>query len=442
MLHRFRTKVIVRVTILLGLITGLAFSLAESNWLVAGFIALFTGVAVGNLIFFVNQTNRDLANFFSSVKYNDFTTTGSAGHQGDHFNELHKGFNLVNRKFQEIRAEKEANHQFMQTIVEHINIGLLCVNENGDVILMNKALQRLLHKSYLVHLDGLSAIDESLEKMVRSLRPGDRELVKLNIEIKLLQLAIQYEEIKLNRQLIRLYSFQNIQGELEAQELEAWQKLIRILTHEIMNSVAPIASLSSTLREIVNGSGELDEGALGMVRNSLGVIQKRSEGLLDFTETYRSLTRVPPPKFQLIDGKALLQETHTLFVPEMKEKKIDFILHLPPGDVNFQGDPNLLEQVLINLIKNAKDAVLDVDNPRVDLHLQKSANEKVMVMVADNGSGIPPEAMEQIFVPFYTTKKEGSGIGLSLSRQILRLHKGTIEAQSETGKGTVFTISI
>ena len=281
-----------------------------------------------------------------------------------------------------------------------------------------------------------------MEKMVRSLRPGDRELVKLNIENKLLQLAIQYEEIKLNRQLIRLYSFQNIQGELEAQELEAWQKLIRILTHEIMNSVAPIASLSSTLREIVNGSGELDEGALGMVRNSLGVIQKRSEGLLDFTETYRSLTRVPPPKFQLIDGKALLQETHTLFVPEMKEKKIDFILHLPPGDVNFQGDPNLLEQVLINLIKNAKDAVLDVDNPRVDLHLQKSANEKVMVMVADNGSGIPPEAMEQIFVPFYTTKKEGSGIGLSLSRQILRLHKGTIEAQSETGKGTVFTISI
>ncbi len=442
MLLHFRTNVIVRVGILLGLITGLAFSLADSNWLVAGFIALFTAIAVGNLIFFVNQTNRDLANFFASVRYNDFTTTGSAGHKGEHFGELHQGFNLVNRKFQEIRAEKEANHQFLQTIVEHINIGLLCVNNNEEVILMNKALQRLLHKSYLVNLEGLKAVDSGLGQVIGAMKPGDRELVKLNVDNKLLQLAIQYEEIKLHRELIRLFSFQNIQGELEAQELEAWQKLIRILTHEIMNSVAPIASLSSTLREIVNGHGELDEGALGMVRNSLGVIQKRSEGLLDFTETYRSLTRVPPPKFQLIEGKALLQEAHTLFLPEMKEKKIEFNLHLPPAEANFQGDPNLLEQVLINLIKNAKDAVKEQDIPRIDLHLQKQDTGKVLIMVADNGVGIPPEAMEQIFVPFYTTKKEGSGIGLSLSRQILRLHKGTIEARSEEGKGTVFTIAI
>ena len=428
--------------ILLLLVAGLIISFEKEFYLTTIFVAVILAIAVGNLIHYVNQTNRDLANFFEQVKYNDFTTTGSARHKGESFGELHDGFNLINRKFQDIRAEKEANHQFLYTIVEHIDVGLMSIDQEGQVILMNKALKSMLRKSYLINLEGLKSIDDQLYETVKHMKAGDRELVKLNIKNKLLQLSIQSIDLTLNKEDFRLITFQDIQSELEEQELVAWQKLIRILTHEIMNSVAPIASLSSTIKGVLSANGDLDKEMTERITSSVGVIQKRSEGLLDFTETYRSLTRIPPPKFQLIDGKSLLQETFTLFKSDLETYQIQFNLHLPPGEVTFYGDPNLLEQVLINLVKNAMDAVKEEDAPQIDVYMQMQTNRKVTIQVIDNGPGISQEMMEQIFVPFFTTKKEGSGIGLSLSRQIMQLHKGNIDVQSAEGEGTAFMLTI
>lgn len=442
MLYDFRLNIILRVLILLVLVAGLVLSFEKSFYLTTAFLGALMVILVSNLIYYVSQTNRDLANFFDQVKYNDFTATGSAKHKGESFGELHEGFNMINRKFQDIRAEKEANHQFLYTIVEHVDIGLLSVDQNEEIIMMNKALQAMLRKSYLIKLDGLKSIDNQLYDTVKQLKPGQRELVKVNIKNKLVQLAIQSINLTLNKEPFRLITFQDIQSELEEQELVAWQKLIRILTHEIMNSVAPIASLSSTIKDVLGSNGEIDDNTLDRIKNSVGVIQKRSEGLLDFTETYRSLTRVPPPKFQVVEGQELIKEVQTLFRPDLEKHQIEFKVNAPSDPVHFQGDPNLLEQVLINLVKNAMDAVKEKEAPKIVVTLQRAGQSKITIQIVDNGGGIPEDMMDQIFVPFFTTKDEGTGIGLSLSRQIMRLHKGSIEVQSETGVGTAVVLVV
>ena len=442
MLHKFKINITIRVTTIILLSAGIMVSLYYGFYLTTAFVTVLLIITVANMVHYVNQTNRDLANFFESVKYNDFVTNTSARHKGESFGELHSGLNLINSKFRDIRAEKEANHQFLQTIVEHIDIGLLCVNMKDEVVLMNKALQELLHKSYLTGINGLKKIDENLWKTVRDIKPGTRELVKLNVQNKLLQLSIQAVDITLQREPFRLISFQNIQNELEAQELMAWQKLIRILTHEIMNSVAPITSLSSTIHQMLNQNGQSVTSHIDKVKQSIEVIQKRSEGLLDFTETYRSLTRIPPPKFQVVDAKDLLEEVYTLMEPDLERHKVRFERHFPPSKVAFHGDPHLLEQVLINLVKNAIDAVKDRPDPKIIASTNAAGKGKILMQIIDNGVGISEEVMEQIFVPFYTTKEEGSGIGLSLSRQIIRMHKGNLELQSAPGEGTTVTIRV
>ncbi len=443
-LFRFHINVIFRVVIFLLLSGGIVTSLHFKFYLTTFFLTIFLVVAVVNLIKYVTQTNRDLANFLASVKYDDFTSNTSAQHKGKSFGELHSGFNLINRKFRDIRAEKEANHQFLQTMVEHINVGLLGINDKEEVILMNKSLQKMLHKSYLINLDGIGKVDKQLCKTVKELEPGQRELVKVNIQNNLLQLSISAVAITLKKESFRLISFQNIQNELEAQELIASQKLIRILTHEIMNSVAPIASLSSTINEMLNRPEKtVINGQLENIKRSIQVIQKRSEGLLDFTETYRQLTRIPPPKFQIVSAKSLINEVQTLLVLDFEKHRIRFEKQLPSGEeFSFQGDPHLLEQVLINLVKNAIDAVKDNKHPIIKASAFYTSDRKINIQIVDNGKGIPKDMMDQIFVPFFTTKTEGSGIGLSLSRQIVRMHKGNIDIQSTEGEGTLVTIRL
>lgn len=435
MLDKFRTNLIVRTLLMMGLMAAAIISYQKGYLFPAIVLTLLLLATLANVIYYITQTNRDLAHFFESIQYNDFTATSSSAHKGSSFGRLHDSLNMMSRKFQAIRAEKEANHQFLQTIVAHIDIGLLCYNEQEEIILMNKSLQHLLRKSYLINLDGLKKVDEGLWQTIKSLKPGDRELVKLNVENRLMQIAVQCIAFNMQHSKLRLISFQNIQSELEQNELSAWQKLIRILTHEIMNSVAPITSLSSTMMDMLNKQSQVENKQMEQLRNAMQVIQRRGEGLLNFTETYRTLTRIPPPNFQELDAEQLFHNVAALFQVEIEQNQVKLIYDIPPQAIPFQGDPVLLEQVLVNLIKNALEALKDI--PRASLILKASrVNGRTVLSIIDNGVGIPEDKMEQIFVPFYTTKKEGSGIGLSLSRQIMRLHKGSIELQSSPNAGT------
>ena len=268
-------------------------------------------------------------------------------------------------------------------------------------------------------------------------------MIKMTIQNRLLELSVSVADFKLREVPYKLISFQNIQKELEEKELDAWQKLIRILTHEIMNSVTPITSLASSINSLIaDNSKTLDEEEMEDIRDGIYAIQKRGEGLLHFTETYRSLTKIPPPKFQLVEAQPLLERLHILFKPVLKKYGVQLNLKLPSNMVVFIADVELIEQVIINLLKNAIEAAREVTNPTIEIRATKTNEGKTFIEIQDNGKGIPQEVLDKIFVPFFTTKKEGSGIGLSLSRQIMRLHKGNIDVNSVIGKGTVFTLSL
>lgn len=249
--HNFRIRLILWVVQLFGVLCALGYCLFKGQYYLSFFVGLLLIWVLVSLFRYIDRTNRDLAHFFNSIKYNDFTFDSGLEEKGESFAQLYEGFSLINKKFLEIRADQEAEHQFLQTLVGHVDIGLLCINGQGEIILMNQALQKLLHKSYLVKIQGLAKVHPQLFETVQNLEVGQRELLKINIQNKLLHLSIQCVEIVLRKDPYRLISFQNIQNELEEQELISWQKLIRILTHEIMNSVAPISSLSSTIQQVL-----------------------------------------------------------------------------------------------------------------------------------------------------------------------------------------------
>ena len=440
MLKQFKANIIFRLLFLIGMVLAFVYCYNNTEYYITMFIlAVLVLISFVDMVKYVDQTNRDFTAFLMGIKYDDFSATYSGKHKGKSFGEMYEAFNQINRKFLDIRSDKEAHSQYLQTIVENVDVGLLCLDGKDKVVLMNKKLQQMLKKPYLIDVYYLKSVDDHLFEVVKGLEHGDRELVKLNVNNKLLQLSVQAVEFKLRNEPFKLVSLQNIQSELEEQELISWQKLIRILTHEIMNSITPIVSLATTIDDMVQT--DMSDDDLQDVKQAMKTIERRSENLLRFTETYRNLTRVPPPNFELTDARAMIERTETLFKPIAKQEGVDLSITVPDNSIYLQADPGLIEQVLVNLTKNAIEAVKEKEGAKVTLNLQKQRDGKISITVADNGKGIEEIMLEQIFVPFFTTKKEGSGIGLSLSRQIMRMHKGNITVQSEEGEGTVFTLS-
>lgn len=443
MFKNFKANISLRILLLIGLVLAFVFLMNYTQFyitLVA--LGLLIMLTIWDLIRYTEQTNRDITAFLMGIKYNDFSVSFTGKHKGRSFGELYESFNQINEKFREIQAEKEAQFQYLQTIVETVNVGLLCFDKEGEILLINKALKMLLQKPYLVSAQSLQQVDQRLYEKVQEMETGDKELIKINIGNRLHQLSVQANEFKLRDSYYKLIAMQNIHSELEEQELSAWQKLIRILTHEIMNSVTPIVSLTSAIDDLLEQRDELTGEELTDFKNAIEAIQKRSEGLLHFTETYRSLTKIPTPKIQIVDGRMLIERLLALFKPSLNEKKITLRKFLPKTEIYLQADPELIEQVFINLLKNAIEAVREVPEPQISIHLLKDQKNNIVMQVSDNGPGIGPELLDQIFVPFFTTKKEGSGIGLSLSRQIIRMHKGSLDVHSVVGEGTVFTITL
>ncbi|MBN1111797.1 MAG: GHKL domain-containing protein, partial [Bacteroidales bacterium] len=280
------------------------------------------------------------------------------------------------------------------------------------------------------------------------LKPGENTLVKINEKDDLLQLVISGTEFKINDRVIILATIKNIQNELEEQEAESWQKIISVLTHEIMNSITPITSLSSTVSgmlKLTTSNGDdspvFDQETSEEIYMAVKTIHKRSSGLLDFVNTYRNLTRIPKPNFKIVRVGEVLSDLMPLFEHESKNSNIKINYSIEPDDLKFSIDTNQIEQVLINLINNAVNALSDNDNGVIQINSFLNKRGRVTVQVSDNGKGILPDVLDKIFIPFFTTKKQGSGIGLSLSRQIMRMHGGAINVHSELNVGTTFTLT-
>lgn len=437
-MQNFRLNLLLRTVLLIITIFLLAYIVLNTDFIVITFLV---GLGIIGLIFefihYVDKTNRDLASFLSAIKHDDYSTTFPDESRGKSFGKIYSELNKITDQFQRIRAEKEVQFQYLQTLVEHVEVGLLCFDLSGEVVLMNRALKQLLKKPHISSINGLSKTYPLLAQTFTRLKQGEKELITTYVEDEELELSIRLTEFKLQNKAYKLLSIQNILGELEARDIEAWQKLIRILTHEIMNSVTPIVSLTQTLQEMLQDIEELDEeGTISDAKEGLKAILHRSRGLLHFTEAYRDISRIPEPRFKELTLQQVLEHIQTLFEPKLTENGISFIVRIPGTNFTFQADPELLEQVLINLLQNAEDAVQTVANPVIELQGDRSESGQIFISIRDNGVGISRDVQDKVFVPFFTTKEKGSGIGLSLSRQIMQLHKGSLTLQSAPGMGS------
>ncbi len=395
---------------------------------------------------YISKTNRKLTRFLESVKYSDFASGFSADNKlGKSFKDLNIAFNQVLEAFRKARSEKEEHLLYLNTIVEHVSTGLISFDMDGKVELINATAKKFLKIETLRNIDDLIEKQSRLYKVLFDLPTGKSELFRLEGDI---QLSVTATEIILRGKKVKLVALQNIQPELQKKELEAWQNLTKVLRHEIMNSITPIASLTSTLKDVLmedlteaNGRYELNEEAVGDLQDGLKTIAGRSQGLIKFIDAYRDYTSIPLPQIKSIPIEGLFEHIAQLLKAEIRKSKVELIYHVEPKDMVLHADEELIEQVLINLIKNAIEAIGENKNPVIELKATYNELENPRITIRDNGHGVVREALEQIFVPFYTTKKSGNGIGLSLSRQIMQLHNGTLTVESELGVKTEFTLN-
>ena len=443
----FKVNVVLRV-LLICIFIGLLmyFLIIDKKYLRSVYLAVFLILSVLELLWYIDKSNRDFSSFLLALLQNDFSTTFSGKSKGKSFARLYSAYNQITQKFKDINADKELQHQYLLMLIRHINIGIISYDQDGNIHLINNAFKEIVDKPFINHIKVLDTISSVLYQTVYDIQPGQQQLVKLELHNELKELAVQASEFKVEYSTFKLVSLQNIAHQLDENETLAWQKLIRVLTHEIMNSVTPITSLTDTLHHIVKQKlakqETMDALTLEKINNGLMVINDRSKGLVNFTEAYKNLTRIPAPTFKKVNLSNLREQLSLLFKAKLSESNTHLRVNEIDPDLEILADPELLSQVLINLLKNAMEAVVNQENPSISMIIESHGEKSVIIKIKDNGPGIPPEILENIFIPFFTTKEGGSGIGLSISRQIIQLHKGVLTVDTKSGVGTVFTIMI
>jgi len=418
----------------------------NQKYVSAVIVAVAILIEIVELFRFTTVTNKKITKFLESIRYSDFSSSFSYDNNlGRSFKELNKAFNSVADAFRKERADKEEHLNYLNTVVQHVTTGLLSFDGDGKVGLMNSAARRFLNMPQIRNISEILAVNVTLYKKLKQMDPGEKALIRVNSE---LNLAIHATELILRGHSYKLIAMQNIHSELESKEVESWQNLTRVLRHEIMNSITPIASLTGTLNEILsedlkplgNDKFEISDESLSDLEEGLQTIENRSKGLVKFVDAYRDYTSIPKPKFGLIKIDELFDHICQLLKREFKEIGIDFHANTHFNNLEITADRELIEMVLINLLKNAKEAIKDTEEPKIELVARVDGERRVLLDVKDNGPGIIPEAQQRIFIPFYTTKKSGSGIGLALSRQIMQMHHGSLSVKSEPDLYTIFTL--
>jgi two-component system, NtrC family, nitrogen regulation sensor histidine kinase NtrY len=442
---RFNFLVILRLVLLIGNVILIAAILGDKRLFFNQIIlTLILILQIYDVIRFVNHTNREVTRFFLAIRHSDFSITFKQAHLGRSFKELYQSMVEVIDAYQQVKIEKEAQFHFLQMLVNQLHIGLIAF-EDEEITLINPTAENLLGVTGLKNWKLLKQINPSFTEEIENLGDNGKKLMELKTSAESRFISVNVSTLIILNKAQKLVTFQDINSEIEQKEIEAWHKLIRILTHEIMNSVTPISSLTETMQSLLEDrSGkqkdlpQITSENITDIRFALQTIQKRSDGLLHFIENYRKLTRVPKPKIQKINVRMFLESIENLMHHELQQKGI--ALRLKTQDNIFiEGDPALLEQVMINLIANSVHALDEQTHPAIIISAELQGQQAV-VSVADNGKGIHSKEISEIFTPFFSTRKEGSGIGLSLSKQIVSLHQGTIKVRSEKGVGTTMLL--
>jgi len=398
------------------------------------------------LIYYLNKTNRDLEHFFLSVTSNDSTIVFDHDNRNKSYSNLYKNLNNVNNVIEQARIEKIGQFEYLKQVVEHVGVGILSFDTEHKVHFFNPSGKEIFKISKLNSIYELDVIYPGLSQKLKNIKANHQQLLNIKSKEYELNLSIKLVEIVINNSTIKLFAFQNIQSELETKEVESWQKIIRVLTHEIMNSVSPINSATTSISRLFIDNdapinpNDINEDTINKTLKGMKIIEQRSSGMLRFVQKFRDLTLLPEPQKSIVKIKDLYQTIETLFKSELEDKKIDIHFASTLSTLSINADKTQIEQVLINLLKNAIESLAHSSNPEIKISSFKNAQNRTIITVQDNGEGISLEVLENIFTPFFTTKVNGSGIGLSLSRQIMHLHNGSISVKSEPNLITVFTL--
>jgi two-component system, NtrC family, nitrogen regulation sensor histidine kinase NtrY len=435
----------IRIALLFIALSASAYLLVSARFIYLVIMVPVLIYQVVELYRFQRKAHDELDQFVESVHYRDFSRYFDVKHAPIELQPLRKGFNEINTTFKVISKEKETQYQYLQKILELIDTGILSFKEhNGEVVWMNEALKRMLQLPYLKTIHSLARRDNELYLQIMALKPGDNKVAVAHLDKDSFKVLLSATTFQTDGQKFKLIAFQNVNAALDETESKAWQKLLSVMTHEIMNSVAPISSLAETLKHRLQQSvkrPETEPGSMDDLELGIDTIKRRSEGLLKFAETYRNLNKITTLNLKKVYVRDLFENMHQLMEPTLTKKNIELEIILKDPDLQLDADTNLVEQVLINLIVNAIEAVKDREEPRIILSAYQSTNRRTVIKVTDNGIGMPDEIVDKIFVPFFSTKKNGSGIGLSLCKQIMMLHRGNVQVQSVEGQGTAFLMN-
>ncbi|MBE9586888.1 HAMP domain-containing histidine kinase [Mucilaginibacter sp. JRF] len=442
--NRYEWRLVLRVIYLFITVTATAFVLVKGSYhyLIISVPAVI--YCVLSLIRFQQKAQQEVSQFVESIHYRDFSRHFDVRRAPEELKPLRKGFNDINTTFKLISRERETQYYYLQKILELVDTGILSYDEEtGETGWINEAFKKLLGIPYLKSIHSLEKREEALYRDIIKLKPGDSNIATISRNQQLVKILVTASLLRSEGKMYKLIAFQNVSEALDETESKAWQKLLSVMTHEIMNSVAPISSLADTLKnrlkspEIAESpmSSQLEDLELG-----IDTIKKRSEGLLKFTESYRNLNKITKLDLEKVLVCDLFENLNNLMLPSLEKKNIELDVILRDPSVAIEVDINLIEQVLINLLVNAIEAVKDQKEPVITLSAETTANNKIILKIADNGIGMPPELLDKIFIPFFSTRKTGSGIGLSLCKQIMLLHKGSIKVQSVEGTGSAFLL--
>lgn len=441
----YRVGLLGRIALLAASLFLLAYGMID-DWGVF-LISLFLILVVFQIIFLIRYSESSFKKvrlFLDNIKQDKYSQLYPVKFDGTETDDLHIEFNAILAKLKEDQAEKEANYQYFRSVFKHLSIGLITFGENGEIQILNVAAKRILNVDELKNIAEIEQVNKELHLAIQNLRTGGSELIKIAHPDGIMQLSVYVIELLMRGERFKLVSLQNIQSELEEKEMEAWQNLVKILTHEIMNSIAPISSLAGTLKgELeykIEHNEPLNPSDMEDCMMGISTIEKRSEGLISFVSDFRSLAHIPTPKFSSIGISRLFDQLEILLQNQLENQGITLEKELNPNELILFGDQTQIEQVLINLLQNAIQALEDAEERKITLRAFIDEAGKIIIEVSDTGKGIEEEALGKIFIPFFTTKKKGSGIGLSLSKQIMRRHKGNIQVRSKLGEGTTFKL--
>ena len=441
--NRLDARLLGRLVLLVATLAGGGYAAQHHAFgLALGALVLLV-VLVLDLTRYLTRGQQALSDFTLALQYRDFSRQYPAQSVPASLRPLHEAFNQVNATFRELRAEQEGQFQYLQTILALLDTGIVSYDAAGTVAWVNEAFKQTLHLPYLKNIRALQSRQPVLYEAICRAVPGQPVVVKLTVGLQTVQLLLSATQFKLRGEAFTLLAFKNVSQALADTETAAWQQLLRVMTHEIMNSVAPIASLADSLGRHVQAARPLDSVAaelLDDVGTGIRIIQQRSEGLLRFAQVYRNFSTLAPPQRTTLYLQALLEATRQLLAEQLAAQGIEVTISVRPVHLTLQADRHLLEQVLINLVLNAAQAVAQTPDPRISLLAWPDEQERVIIEVRDNGSGIAADILDSIFVPFFTTRPSGSGIGLSLAKQIMQLHQGSIQVHSVEGAGSVFQL--